>query len=138
MFNDCMLYNAKKMERMLTQIAEEEFSNIGLHHTYGYILTVIASQEYVKTKTISCELALDSSTVTRMVSKLEKEGLVIKGSEHSPVDISLSAEGRKLLPEIKKAWDNYHERCRAILGSEFALQLNSVMQQANEGLCTRR
>lgn len=138
MFNNCMLYNAKKMERMLSQIAEEEFSNIGLHHTYGYILTVIASQDFVKTKTISCQLALDSSTVTRMVSKLEKEGLVVRGSDNSPVDIGLSDAGRKLLPEIKLAWDNYHERCEMIFGSKLSIQLNDVMLEANAKLCTRK
>ncbi len=127
MFNDCILYNAKKLERQLSKLIEEEFSNIGFHHTYAYILTVISRGEYVKTKDISQELSLDSSTVTRMVSKLEKDGLVKKGSEHSKVDISLTEKGSELMPSIALAWDRYHRRCDELLTLNGKEELNQYL-----------
>ncbi len=127
MFNDCILYNAKKLERQLSKLIEEEFANVGFHHTYAYIMTVISRGEYVKTKDISLELSLDSSTVTRMVSKLEKDGLVKKGSEHSKVDISLTAKGKELMPSIVLAWDRYHKRCDQLLTSEGKQDLNTYL-----------
>lgn len=134
MFNQCILYNAKKLERTLSQIVEEEFKNIDMHPTYAYILRVIASADYVKTKHISCQLGLDSSTVTRMVAKLEKDGYVTKGSENSPVDISLTPKGKKLIPEIIKAWDNYHDRCDELLSAEGTKQLNDYLIDVNQKL----
>lgn len=136
MFSKCILFNAKKFDRLLEAIAEEEFHAVDLHHSYAYILTVIASSDYVKTKHISCELALDSSTVTRMVKKLENNGLVKKGSEHSSVDISLTAKGKEIIPEIDKAWDRYHERCALLLTDVDVESLNESLSEANSKLCS--
>lgn len=132
MFNDCILYNVKNLERKLTKIAEDEFDEIGLHHTYGYILTVIGSKDYVKTKQISKELCLDSSTVTRMVKKLENEGYVQKGSKNSPVDISLTTKGKALIPDIHKAWDNYHFKCEQLLGDEQITLINTLKSSVDK------
>lgn len=137
MFGDCILFNSKRLERLLTTIAEEEFANIGLHHSYGYILSVISEYEYVKTKTISCELGLDSSTVTRMVAKLEKEGLVRKGSENSPVEISLTTEGQALMPEIKQAWKCYHKRIDLLLGTTEQQRLLEILSNTNKKLYSK-
>ncbi len=126
MFNDCTLYNAKVLDRKLTALAEAEFAEIGLHHTYGYILTVISSNKYVKTKQISNELCLDSSTVTRMVKKLEADGYVKKGSESSPVDISLTDKGEDILPAIRNAWDQYHLKCEQLLGDDHLKLLEAL------------
>lgn len=134
MFKDCILFNSKKLERSLTKIAEEEFANIGLHHTYGYILSVVARAGYTKTKNISCELALDSSTVTRMVSKLEREGLIKKGSDNSPCDISLTTAGEAVMPEVIKAWDAFHKRVNDMLGEDSAEQIVQELNVINQKL----
>lgn len=136
MFSKCILFNAKKFDRLLEAIAEEEFQAVDLHHSYAYILTVIASSDYVKTKHISCELGLDSSTVTRMVKKLENSGLVQKGSERSSVDISLTPKGKNLMPEIDQAWDRYHERCAILLVDVDVESLNESLSKANSKLCS--
>ncbi len=137
MFSDCILFNSKRLERQLSSIAEEEFANIGLHHSYGYILSVISTYGYVKTKNISCELGLDSSTVTRMVAKLEKEGYVQKGSENSPVEISLTIKGQNLMPEIQSVWDNYHRRTEQLLGNDEERKLTKVLNEVNNKLDER-
>lgn len=137
MFEQCLLFNAKKLERQLSIIIEEEFENMNFHHTYAYIMTVIASQEFVRTKQISCELGLDSSTVTRMVAKLERDGLVRKGSYKSTVDISLTAKGLDLMPSIRQAWENYHNRCDQLLGAEGKELLNQNLIDINAKLCSQ-
>ncbi len=137
MFKDCILFNSKKLERLLTGIAEEEFANIGLHHSYGYILAVVSGYDYVKIKNISCELGLDSSTVTRMISKLEKEGFVQKGSEKSSVDISLTTKGENLMPEIRKAWNQYHVRINELLGEGQEQKYVEILNELNNRLYTK-
>ncbi len=132
MFSKCILFNAKRLEKNLSKVAEEEFAAINLHHTYAYILTVISHYEIVKTKDIANTLSLDSSTVTRMVNKLIKDGYVIKGSTSSPVDISLTAKGQKLMPEISGAWERYHERCSKVLGTEQLANLFNMVEETNK------
>ncbi len=129
MFNNCILFNVKMLERRLSQLAEEEFAKIGIHHSYGYILTVIASKDYIKTKEIASTLNLKSSTVTRMVTKLERDGLVIKGSEHSPVDITLSPKGKEMLPKITAVWDSFHAQIATYIAPEQAVLLNQNISQ---------
>lgn len=137
MFNDCILFNSKKLERKLTNIAEQEFEKIGLHHTYAYILTVIDRCGYTKVKVISVELCLDSSTVTRMVNKLENEGLVQRGSENSKVEISLTSKGQELIPAISEAWKSYHTRMDDLLGRTQATSLLQVLTEVNEQINTK-
>ncbi len=110
MLNKCILYNIKKFERELSKIAEEEFKVIDMHHSYGYILSFIEKNEIVKTKDIAKDLNLNSSTVTRMVAKLEKDGYIIKGSPSSPVDIALSPKGIEKMPIVNATWDKFHAR----------------------------
>ncbi len=131
MFTNCMLFNAKQLERQLSVIAEEEFKAIGMHHSYGYMLTAIASKEYIKTKEIATILGLKSSTVTRMVAKLENDGLVKKGSENSKVDISLTTKGKQLLPEIKTVWDNFHIRVEKLISANEQANINQTLIETN-------
>lgn len=136
MFNNCILFNVKMLERQLSQIAEEEFTKIGIHHSYGYMLTVIASKEYIKTKEIAATLNLKSSTVTRMVTKLEHDGLVTKGSIHSPVDISLSEKGKEFMPEINDVWNSFHQRISSVISVNQTNLLNqeifSILTSINQ------
>lgn len=131
MFSNCILYNVKKFERELSRIIEEEFNELGMHHTYAYILTFVAAHDYVKTKDIASTLNLSSSTVTRMITKLEDDNLIIKGSENSPVDISLSDSGREFMPLINDAWNRYHERCAKEFDIEQITALQANLKQIN-------
>lgn len=131
MFSNCILYNIKKFERELNRIVEEEFKTLDLHHTYAYILTYMSAHDYVKTKDIARTLNLSSSTVTRMITKLEDEKLIIKGSDHSPVDISLSKKGNDLIPEISEAWKRYHKRCIEEFDAEQISCLQANLQEIN-------
>ncbi len=124
MFNNCILFNVKHLERQLSQIAEEEFAKIGIHHSYGYMLSVIASRDYIKTKEIASILNLKSSTVTRMVAKLIQDDLVVKGSVNSPVDISLSPKGQEFMHEIVGVWNSFHQRINTNISKQDANDFN--------------
>ncbi len=125
MFDNCLFLNVRKLERKLSLILDEEFNKIDLHPTYAYILTLVSQQEYTKVKHISCTLGLESSTVTRMVSKLQCDGFVKKGSAFSPCDISLTQKGKEIIPDLEKCFENFNSYVNSSLGEESRNCLNN-------------
>ncbi len=132
MFGNCLLFNVRNMEQKLTKMADQSFSRINLHPTYGYIITLIGNYEYTKVKVIAEELNLDSSTITRMINKLIKLGYVQKGSDKSKVDLSLTIEGQELLKEVVKCWDDFHSKYKEALSEGELTRLESEIANFNE------
>ncbi len=127
MLSDCLLFNIKKLEGRLSKLAEEQFTKLNLHHTYVYILTIINNYGVTKTKYIAYELGLNSSTVTRMVNKLEQDGYVLRGSKNSKVDILLTEKGKNIMPKIDECWHDFHKRYEEILSYNDVKNLNYLV-----------
>ncbi len=132
MFENCLLFNVRNMEQKLTKMADESFSHINLHPTYGYIITLIGTYEFTKVKIIAEELNLDSSTITRMINKLINMGYVKKGSDKSKVDLSLTIEGQELLKEVVKCWDDFHAKYKEVLSQAELTRLETEITNFNE------
>lgn len=128
-FEYCLLYNVKAVERKLMQIAEPIFSKLNIHPTYGYIITLIDRREITKVKVIAKELNLSSSTITRMIEKLNKDGYIQKGCKDSTVSISLSPKGKELSKEIDKCWIEFKEKSE---GGSPVEEINALKNQLLE------
>lgn len=104
LFNDCLLFNARKLEKQLNQLALMQFKSLNIHPTYGYIMLVVEEYGDVRTKDIVNVLGLSSSTVTRMVDKLVKDEYLVRKS----TKMELTKKGQVMIPEIKAAFENFH------------------------------
>lgn len=123
-FENCLLYNTRKLDQELTKLAINEFKHLNLHPTYAYILTYIHKNEYVLTKQIVNTLNLSSSTITRMIDKLIDQGYVIRGSDKSTCVIYLTSHGINLIPEINIAWENFHRKYSTNFEQDQIIKLN--------------
>ena len=85
-------------------------TTFGLTSARVFTLLAFNSREIMKMKELSDALSLTSSTMTRMIDNLVKEGLVERG--HEPRDrrlviVKLTNEGKKLTDNIKVYKEKY-------------------------------
>jgi DNA-binding MarR family transcriptional regulator len=85
-------------------------TTFGLTSARVFTLLAFNSREIMKMKELSEALSLTSSTMTRMIDNLVKEGLVERG--HEPRDrrlviVKLTNEGKRLTDNIKVYKEKY-------------------------------
>jgi DNA-binding MarR family transcriptional regulator len=85
-------------------------TTFGLTSARIFTLLAFNTSEIMKMKELSNSLSLTSSTMTRMIDNLVKEGLVERG--HEPRDrrlviVKLTNEGKKLTDNIKVYKEKY-------------------------------
>ncbi|MCT4612108.1 MAG: MarR family transcriptional regulator [Clostridia bacterium] len=114
--NCCLYFTASKLHRVINKMAEEEFSAIGLSPTYAFVIMVINNKPGVSPSEISDAVSIKPSTTTRFIDKLVDKGYVKRSFEGKYSYISLTEEGKKLMPEIDKCWANLYDRYSKVLG----------------------
>jgi len=100
----CLFFTANSLARVMTNMAENEFSATGLAPHYAFIVMLVCEKPGISQKEISEYLQLTPSTITRFVDKLEAKKLVKREMEGKTVLLNPTVEGKKTLPKIAKAW----------------------------------
>lgn len=105
------------IDRVHSSGALVERSGVRLERGLHPVLMTIGKLEPIRTADLAVALALRSPTVSRHVTRLEEMGLVQRTADPDDGRASLltsSAEGRRTLALLGKAWDE-------ILGEQLAL-----------------
>lgn len=72
-------------------------------------------------------MQLDKSTVTRLISDLEKDGYLKRNKEGRHSVISLTAKGRALILGINKCWKQLYDSYVKLWGEKRSNKLNGVI-----------
>ncbi len=124
-FCKCLYYSSNALARVITKIAEEEFSVVGLSPSYAFILMTINKDPGINAGSLADIMMLTPSTVTRLVEKLEKEKYLKRKVDGRTTLIYPSAKSLKLNEDIAKSWHSLYKRYVKILGEKTAHQLTA-------------
>ena len=128
---NCLYYSANALARIVTRMAEEEFSAVDLAPSYAFVIMTVNKNPGIHSGDLAEIMMLTASTVTRLVDKLESRGLVKKHSEGRITMIYPTPASVELNEAIKAAWHKLYLRFTDVLGEENARQLTgSVIQSA--------
>ena len=130
----CLYYSANALSRVMTKIADEEFSITGLAPSYAFLLMSVNEKPGIQPKEISEHMQLTPSTVTRLIEKLEYKGLVERKTVGRTTEVSPTTTGKKLDKKIKAAWLNLYKRYTDLLGEEEAINLTDKVYEASKKL----
>jgi DNA-binding MarR family transcriptional regulator len=101
-------YLLARARTTLVRAVDLELNGHGITHAQGSILLMLANGKCRTAAELSRELYLDSASMTRMVDRLERRGLLERAArtgDRRVTDLLLTAEGRRLgglLPGIYK------------------------------------
>ena len=105
-YRNCLYFSTTAFYRLLNQMAELEFGEIGLTPSHAFILMTVNEKKEVHTGEIAKELFLAPSTVTRLIDKLVSMDLVERKSDGKYIRIVATPRGLERDLRIRKAWDN--------------------------------
>jgi len=114
----CACQNLRRLSRVVTRIYDHELRSAGLEITQFGLLTALAAVGEANQKQLSAGFAMDSTTLTRTLGLLRKQGWVRArhGKDRRERLFTLARTGRRQLAMAKPHWERAEQRLRKELG----------------------
>jgi DNA-binding MarR family transcriptional regulator len=114
----CACQNLRRATRIVTRIYDQELRRAGIEVTQFSLLTALAATGGANQKRLSAGLAMDSTTLTRTLRLVLKEGWVRvrPGDDRRERVFSLTAAGSRKMAEAQPYWEQAEQRLRQRLG----------------------
>jgi MarR family transcriptional regulator, organic hydroperoxide resistance regulator len=127
----CANLNFRRTARAVTRLYDLAFQGTGIRSTQFTILIAVAKVQPVSISRLGEILVIDSTTLTRSLAKLQKEGMltVSKRGERRQRFVSLTEAGVKALEVSLPGWRAAQERFVKTVGAEFWLGFRSELER---------
>lgn len=105
-----IIFLTRELNKLITMDFDKRLNSFGLTSHQGHILfylnrKVNIDKEEVHQKDIEEEFHLSKSTVSELLKRMEKKGLIVKIGSRPLYKLEPSNEGIKIIDEIKKGKD---------------------------------
>jgi DNA-binding MarR family transcriptional regulator len=116
----CACQNLRRVTRVVTRIYDQELRKGGLEITQFGLLTALAAIGETNQKRLSTGFAMDSTTLTRTLALLLKQGWVRvrRGKDRRERLFRLTQEGKQKMAEAQRYWQQAEQRLGRELGDE--------------------
>jgi DNA-binding MarR family transcriptional regulator len=103
----------------------------GIRSTQFALLVGVAKNQPVSIGNLADVLAIDSTTLTRSLRPLQKEGLVVISNRAAMRQrfLTITAKGEHTLARSLPAWRKAQEEFVATIGSEYWVELRSELER---------
>ncbi len=127
----CASLNFRRTARAVTRLYDLAFQGTKIRSTQFTILIAIAKTQPVPINKLTSILLIDSTTLTRTLGKLQKQGLltVSKRAERRQRFVSLTEAGVEALRESLPGWRAAQERFTKTIGAEFWLGFRNDLER---------
>ena len=114
----CACQNLRRLSRVVTRIYDQELRRAGLEITQFGLLTALAAVGEANQKRLSAGFAMDSTTLTRTLGLLRRQGWVRvrHGKDRRERLFSLTRAGQRQMAEAQPHWERAERRLRQELG----------------------
>ena len=129
---NCVCFNVRRFARAITQFFDAEMRRQGVRSTQGSVLAALQATGTSSMAELSEILGMERTTLLRNLRPLQRDGLVVVdgGGHGCPVELSLTAKGRKQLEKLAPAWEAVQRTAVEVLGekrwSELLADLDKV------------
>jgi len=114
----CACQSLRRATRIVTRIYDEELTKAGIEITHFGLLTALAVTGGATQKRLSGGFAMDSTTLSRTLDRMEKRGWISakQGTDRREHIFELTAVGKRQLAKAQPHWDRAESRLRNQLG----------------------
>lgn len=132
----CFAANLRRADRAVARLYGAELRKSGLGPTQFTLLVVLSRLEEARQGDLAGSLAIDSTTLTRTLDRLEEQGWVASrpGDDRRERWVRLTNRGRRRLEAALPHWRTAQNRLREALGdkswSDLLEQLDEVTRVA--------
>jgi DNA-binding MarR family transcriptional regulator len=135
-FSDLPGHLLRRCHQIAVAIFLDECSIYDLTPLQFAVLIVLSEQGSQDQVTLGGEIALDRTTITVVVRKLEERGLLVRdksGRDQRSKIVSITPKGQALLDEVLPAVHEAQLRIMAPLSTEEGAQLLTLLNKLAEG-----
>jgi DNA-binding MarR family transcriptional regulator len=127
----CASLNFRRTARAVTRLYDMALQETGIRSTQFATLVGIAKKQPISMGALGDMLGIDSTTLTRSLRLLEKEGLITisKRAAKRQRFLSMTSEGEKTLARCVPAWRAAQKRFVATVGPEYWLALRNELER---------
>ncbi|MBV9888440.1 MAG: winged helix-turn-helix transcriptional regulator [Acidobacteria bacterium] len=127
----CASFNFRRTARAITRMYDDAFRETRIRSTQFTILIAVAKSQPSSIGKLASILLIDSTTLTRTLAKLQKQGLltVSKRAERRQRFVNLTEAGVNALKESLPGWRAAHERFVKTVGADFWLGFRRELER---------
>lgn len=116
----CIGMRARLLNRVVTQIFEEELGHHGVKLSQVNILVAVAELEPARPADVCAALCMEASTLSRNAERMRRQGWLAleAGDDGRSRRHRLTAAGRKLLTALHADWKRAQRRAERELGAD--------------------
>jgi DNA-binding MarR family transcriptional regulator len=130
----CACQNLRRVTRVVTRIYDQELRKAGLEITQFGMLTALAVTGEANQKRLSAGFAMDSTTLTRTLGLLLKQGWVRvkRGKDRRERLFRLTQAGKRKMAEAQRHWERAEQRLRTELGDKGWKSMKQTVSRITE------
>jgi DNA-binding MarR family transcriptional regulator len=127
----CASFNFRRTARAITRLYDVAFQGTKIRSTQFTILIAVAKAQPASISTLGSILVIDSTTLTRSLAKLKKQGLISisKRAERRQRFVTLTEAGVIALEQALPAWRAAQERFERAIGADFWLAFRYELER---------
>ena len=135
----CMCGSFRRASRALTQLYENALRPLGLRATQFTVLQALSLAGEVTQNQLGEILAIDSTTLTRTLQIMKREGWIAerRGDDRRERRLRLAKAGETQFKRALPAWEKVQSRLRRQLGEQAWTNLLDMTHQVTELVTTR-
>ena len=130
----CACQNLRRVTRVVTRIYDQELRKAGLEITQFGLLTALAATGEANQKRLSAGFAMDSTTLTRTLGLLLKQGWVRvrRGNDRRERLFRLTQRGKRRMEEAQWYWERAEQRLRRELSDAGWKRMKQTISRITE------
>ena len=134
----CACQNLRRATRVVTRIYDQELKNAGLEITQFGLLTALTITGEVNQKRLSAGFAMDSTTLTRTLERMQKQGWIsVKpGRDRRERLFRLTAAGKRQIAKAQPHWERAESILRKELGEAGWKDMKEAVAVLTKGAIT--
>lgn len=139
MYEKCLFFNLNSFTRLLNKRWEEEFAQVGLSASHGYLLRLVLAKPGSTQKYLAESMDLAPSTVTRFLEVLEQKGFVKRtccSQDGRAMTVEATKKGMALSKDLERASDRLSHFLSERIGESTASELVKLLKQTQEKIET--
>src|SRR6516164_9493166 len=131
----CACQDLRRATRVVTRLYDRELAKAGIEITQFGLLTALALTGEANQKRLSAGFAMDSTTLTRTLGLMLKQGWIRarRGKDKRERLFSLTGAGKRQLAQTQPYWESAEQRLRRKLGDAGWKSMKEAVSRVTEG-----
>jgi DNA-binding MarR family transcriptional regulator len=129
-----MYFVTNALARKIEKLAAEAWKKVDLSPSHAYLLMLVIEEPGMQPSSLSQELHLKPSTITRLIEKLEEKKLLVRTTDGKLTNVYPTPKGKDLAPKLKQCLTEFYEHYTVILGKEESARLVQSMNRIADKL----